>query len=255
MSSEEKQSRLSMMTNSEIGKDRQSGKRQPSSDGRFLKGIRATGVSLRRDFLTGLVVIIPISLTVTIVWLIFKWVAAILLPLLVGIPVLNAWPVNLVRLVSFIVTLVIVWVAGLLYRNLLGRGMIKWFEDLIGRIPFISNIYKALRQVTSSVLLQKHSYSEVVLAEYPRRGSWSIGFVTSPYRWRLGGAQGKQWKGIGLYIPTMPNPTSGYYIVVPESDIVKLNMSVEEAMRLIVSGGIVVPDEHAGKATSEETRQ
>jgi len=241
-----------MMTNSEIGENSQSGKRQPSPDGRFLKGMRAAGASFRRDFLTGLVVIIPISLTVAIVWLIFKWVAAILLPLLVGIPILNTWPVNLVRLVSFVVTLVIIWVAGLLYRNLLGRGMLKWFENLISKIPLISNIYKALRQVTSSVLLQKHSYSEVVLVEYPRRGSWSIGFVTSPYRWRLGGAQGKQQKGIGLYVPTMPNPTSGYYIIVPESDIVKLDISVEQAMRLIVSGGIVVPNEHAGEATSEE---
>ena len=76
--------------------------------------------------------------------------------------------------------------------------------------------------------------------------------VTSPYRWRLGGAQGKQWKGVGLYVPTMPNPTSGYYIVVPESDIVKLDISIEEAMRLIVSGGIIVPDEHAGEAASEQ---
>ena len=197
--------------------------------------------SLKNCFLTGLLVILPISITVYVIWILIRGMDAILkyipakyLPetyLQIHIPGLG-----------LILVVILVFVVGLLTRNFIGRKIVHLGENIVDRIPLVRILYTGVKQLLEPLFLQKtNGFKRVALIEYPRRGVHVIGFVTGESK---GEVQNKTSKNMmNVFVPTTPNPTSGFYILIPEDEVVYLNMSVEDAFKLIISGGIVSPPE------------
>jgi len=197
--------------------------------------------SLKNYFLTGLLVILPIFITVYVILsliramdAILKYIPAKYLPetyLQIHIPGLG-----------LILVVILVFVVGLLTRNFIGRKIVHLGENIVDRIPLVRVLYAGVKQLLEPLFLQKtNAFKRVALIEYPRRGVHVIGFVTGESK---GEVQSKTSKDMmNIFIPTTPNPTSGFYILIPEDEVVYLNMSVEDAFKLIISGGIVSPPE------------
>jgi len=213
---------------------------------------------VRRHFGAGLLVLVPLFLTAWIVVWLFRLFSGILarpMAWLVGAQTLNrpfpglGWlgleVGHLVPLVSILALLLLILAAGALARNLIGERLIRTGERLLTRIPVIRRIYLAVRQISEALLSdQKGVFRRAVLFEYPRRGTWSVGFVTSDSR----GEVDRVTPGVPhyhIFLPTTPNPTSGYLLVVPQEECVDLEMSVEDALKLIISGGAVTPEDVA----------
>lgn len=197
--------------------------------------------SLRKYFFTGLLVIVPISVTGYAIWFLLKAMDAILryvparyLPetyLHIHIPGLG-----------LILVVFLVFAVGLLTRNFVGRKMVHLGETIVDRIPLARIIYVGVKQLLEALFFQKtKAFEKAALIEYPRRGIYAICFITGESK---GEVQCKTNKNmINVFVPTTPNPTSGFYILIPENELIILNMSVEDAFKLIVSGGIVSPNE------------
>jgi len=143
---------------------------------------------------------------------------------------------------GLILVVILVFVVGLLTRNLVGRKIVQFGDNIVDRIPLVRVLYTGVKQLLEPLFLQKtNAFKRVALIEYPRRGVHVIGFVTGESQ---GEVQTKTSKDMmNVFVPTTPNPTSGFYILIPEDEVVFLNMSVEDAFKLIISGGIVSPPE------------
>ncbi len=143
-----------------------------------------------------------------------------------------------------VLAVVMVLVTGMIMANLLGRRLVVFWESQLARIPLVRTIYSAIKQIMEAVLAtDAKSFRKVLLVEYPRKGVWSLAFMTSN---DLGEVQDKTIANvISVFIPTTPNPTSGFVLMVPESDVIELDMSVEEGLKMIISMGVVVPNSEA----------
>ncbi len=190
-------------------------------------------------FLTGVAAIIPVGVTFYIFYLIIG-----MMNKLVRIIPARFHPDQLVSFhipgLGVIITLILIFIIGLLTKSYLGTKLVSFGERLVGKIPLVRGIYNALKQLVDAVFSDKgQSFKKAVLIEYPRKGLYSIAFVTGVSR---GEVQVKtSQKCVNVFVPTTPNPTSGFYIMVPEADMTSLDMTVEEAFTLIISGGIVSP--------------
>jgi len=143
---------------------------------------------------------------------------------------------------GLILVVILVFVIGLLARNIVGRKIVRLGENIVDRIPLVRVLYAGVKQLLEPLFLQKtDAFKRVALLEYPRRGAYVLGFITGESK---GEVQSKTSKNmINVFVPTTPNPTSGFYILIPEDELILLNMSVEDAFKLIISGGIVSPPE------------
>jgi uncharacterized membrane protein len=146
---------------------------------------------------------------------------------------------------GIILTLALLLVTGFLAANLIGRRLVALWEWLLGQIPLVGTIYTGAKKVSETVFTDKGlAFRKVLLVEYPRLGLWSLAFLTSR---QLGEVQAKTGKEVlCVFVPTTPNPTSGFLIMVPREDIVELDMTVDEAISMIISLGVVIPDWRSG---------
>lgn len=204
---------------------------------------------LRNYFLAGLLVIAPLGLTFYIVWIFLTFVdnrVARIIPepynpntyLPFSIP-----GVGLVIAVSFLI------LVGWFARNFLGKMFISISEYIVDRMPIIRNIYGAIKQVTETIMAsQSKAFRDVVMLEYPRKGIYSIGFVTGRTEGEIQRVTSEET--INVFVPTTPNPTSGYLLFVPKKDLFYLTMTVEEAVKLVISGGILTPPDKGSKANT-----
>jgi uncharacterized membrane protein len=198
----------------------------------------------RNHFLTGLLVIVPLALTYYVVSKIVVFMDRILAFVPKKFLPDTYLPFHIPGL-GVIVTLIIIQAVGLLSANLLGRRVVKTYEIILEKIPLVRGIYVAVKQLLEQILSSRADrFRQVVLIEYPRRGIYSIGLVTGECR---GEVQGKVPKKVlNIFIPTTPNPTSGYYLVIPEEDVIPLSITVEQAFKLIISAGMVWHEESTG---------
>ena len=204
---------------------------------------------IRSSFLTGLVVVLPVGLTIYLIWTVIGWIDAWVLPLVPS----SYRPEALLRLIfgadfdwnirglGVIVFLLFTVVVGWIAKGLIGRSLIRWAEGLVDRLPIVRSIYNALKQLAETVFTsQGTSFERACLIEYPRPGVWAIGFVSANPRGevesRLPGAH------IGVFMPTTPNPTTGFLMFVPLREVVFLDMSIEDAAKLLISAGLVYPN-------------
>jgi uncharacterized membrane protein len=195
---------------------------------------------LRAYFLTGVIVTAPISITIFLVWKFLTFLdthVAGLLPARYNPE--NYLPFSLPGL-GLLLVLAFLTLVGMLTAGLAGRTLVRLGERLLSRMPVVRGVYGTLKQIFETVLAQKsRSFREVVLVEYPRRGVGAIGFVTGPTRGEIQACSGEEL--VNVFVPTTPNPTSGFLLFVAKSELIHLDMSVEDGIKMVISGGIVGP--------------
>ncbi len=220
------------------------------------RGSLHVGARLRNYLLTGLIIVGPVSITLYIIWWFINVIDAWVKPLVPDIYNPDTYLPFSLPGVGLIFAIFILMVIGALAANLLGRTVISYSEMMLGRMPVVRNVYSALKQIFETVLSQSStSFQKVGLIEYPREGLYAIVFISTTTK----GEIEDKWEGdselLSVFLPTTPNPTSGYLLFVPSSDVVDLDMSVEEAAKLVISAGLVAPEYQERLATLAEEGQ
>ncbi len=198
------------------------------------------GARLRAYFLAGILVTAPISLTFYLAWLFIDFVDSRVTPL---IPVTynpeTYLPFSMPGL-GLLIVVVVLTLIGALTAGFIGRAFLHTSERILARMPVIRNLYGAFKQILETVLAQKsQAFREAVLVEYPRRGIWAIAFITGRTEGEVQNITEEEV--INIFLPTTPNPTSGFLLFVPRKELVSLTMTVEEAIKMVISGGIITP--------------
>jgi uncharacterized membrane protein len=198
---------------------------------------------LRSNFFTGIVVILPVALTIWLVWSLVGWVDGVVLPLVpeqiqpekyIG---LNLRGLGLIIFLVF--TILVGWVA----KGLIGRSFIRFAESLVERMPVVRSIYSGVKQIAETVFAQSdRNFEKACLIEYPRRGMWGIGFISTSAKGEIKARAPGSAEMVTVFLPTTPNPTSGFLLFVPKEDVIELDMSLEDAAKLIISAGLVYPN-------------
>jgi uncharacterized membrane protein len=200
---------------------------------------------LRSWFFTGILVTAPVLLTVYITWAAIQLIDGQVVSLL---PVLKDWNGLQIPGVGLVVGVVLITLIGAVAAGFLGRWIIRLGESMLNRMPVVRTIYGASKQILETIISsQSDAFREVVLVEYPRKELWVIGFVTGGTKGEVRRLVDKDM--VNVFVPTTPNPTSGFLLFCPRSEVIFMEMSVEEAVKLVVSGGIVTPPD-GGKAAS-----
>jgi uncharacterized membrane protein len=207
------------------------------------------GARLRNYFLAGILITAPVSLTIYIAWLFINWVDQTVLPLVP--PEYNPekyLPFSIPG-IGLIIVLLVLTTIGAVTAGIFGRLTRQLMESILNRLPIIRSIYSAIKQIIETVLAnQSAAFRDCVLVEFPRPGAWTLGFVTGATPPEV--AEHIGGDTLTIFVPTTPNPTSGYLIFVKRAEVKYLHMSVEDGIKLVVSGGIVAP----GKAVPKKAK-
>jgi uncharacterized membrane protein len=203
---------------------------------------------LRAAFLRGIGVIIPLGLTYWFFRALLNWVDGILSP------ALESWIGRHIPGLGFTTMLVLILLVGLLTRNLLWRLFFAWFENLLCSIPFVRSVYSAVKDLVSAFATggKGQTFRKVVMTEYPRKGLYAVGFVTNELRLATSGEAARPYYSV--VFPNPPNPTSAFLILVPVDEAIVLDITVEEGLKLVLSGGIVTGSELIGHRASLDER-
>jgi len=194
--------------------------------------------SLKRYFLTGLLVITPIWGTILILKTLFVTVDSILGTALADLVLPDYYFPGL----GIMALVLLILLAGILTTNFLGRRMVSRWEEFLDRVPIVRGIYATLKSMMDILSFQqREKYDKVVMIQFPKDGNYALAFVTGETREEIQSLTPEPL--VHVFVPTSPNPTSGYFLLVPEKEVVPVELSVEEAMKLIVSGGFYSPQE------------
>jgi uncharacterized membrane protein len=209
---------------------------------------KASGFSLwarlRTYFFAGILITAPVSLTIYLAWLFISFVDERVFSMLPPDYNPEAYMPFFIPGLGLLVVLVGLTLIGALTAGILGRAARQLIESILNRLPVIRSLYSAIKQIMETVLANKSAaFRECVLIEYPRREMWTLGFIT-------GGTKGEVQERtaenvISVFVPTTPNPTSGFLLFLPEQDVIRLSMKVEDGLKLVISGGIVTPPSQA----------
>ncbi len=202
-------------------------------------------LALRKWLLAGLLVIVPVAITIAVL----QWIIGTLDQTLLILP--EAWqPDRLIGVhipgFGVLLTLAILLVVGAVVSNFLGKKLVSWGDTLVSRIPVVRSIYSSVKQVSDTLFSPSgNAFRTAVLVQWPRPEVWTIGFVTGT----PGGDVTNYLVGdyVSVYVPTTPNPTGGYFVMLRKSDCVELKMSVDEALKYVISMGVVVPGSPSNK--------
>ena len=197
---------------------------------------------LRANFLTGLVVVAPIGLTMYLVWTAIGIIDSWVLP---WIPE-KYQPSNYigpdVRGAGVVIFLTFTVIVGYITKGLIGRSILRSGEILVDRMPIVRSVYNGIKQIAETVVNKSEtSFDRACLIEYPRRGLWAIAFYSSSAKKEVSAKLPPNGKMVSVFLPTTPNPTSGFLLFVEETDIIYLEMAVEDAAKLVISAGLVYP--------------
>ena len=199
---------------------------------------------IRGYFFAGILITGPITITLYIVWILVGYVDNAVTPLIPGPYNPSSYVPFSIPGIGLITALLVLTLIGWLTTGLLGRWLIRLSESLLARMPVVRNIYSTIKQIMETMLSQKaNAFRQCALVQWPRPGMWTIGFVTGDPAPEIS-SQFDQ-KFLSVYVPTTPNPTSGYLIFVPTSEATILDMSVEEGLKYVISTGIVHPESGA----------
>ncbi|MEW8027149.1 MAG: DUF502 domain-containing protein [Candidatus Thiodiazotropha sp.] len=202
---------------------------------------------LRRYLVAGLLVWLPLGATFLVINLLVSWMDNSLLLLPEAYRPDNLFGFHIPGL-GVLLSLLILLLTGLVAANLFGRKVVSMWEGLLARIPLVRSVYSAVKQMVETMFADKgKSFRKVVLVEFPRRGLWTLAFLTSEESGAVQRATGRDV--VNVYVPTTPNPTGGYFVLVPKEDIRELDMSVDEGLKMLLSMGAVNPGD--GLAESE----
>ena len=187
---------------------------------------------LRRTILTGLLAIAPVALTFYILKAIFSFLDNLTSPLFKEMDIY-------IPGLGILLTLLLVYFLGLFITNILGKQVLYWLETLIKNIPLVNTIYNTIKQITQAITgTGENNFQSVVYIEYPRKELWTLAFVTGESKNK------NQVEFYHLFVPTTPNPTSGVFIIIPKKDTRKTELSIEEALKSVISGGMLASKKH-----------
>jgi len=191
---------------------------------------------IRNAFVRGVGVLIPVAITFWVFSTLLNWMDSFLSP------VIERWMGYPAPGLGFLAMVMMILIIGLLTRNLVGKVILAWIERLLRSIPIVRSVYGAIKDLFGALSLgaKSRTFREVVMVEYPRQGLFCIGFVTNEMSFQPTGKKAKNF--LNVYIPNPPNPTSGFLALVPLQDVITLDISIEEGLKLVLSGGIVVPE-------------
>ncbi len=190
---------------------------------------------LRRRFFTGLLILLPTVVTGYVLYRFFVSVDSILLN-----PLVQRYPFLDIPGLGFLGVFLIILLTGVFAGNFFGSTIISWAESLVFRIPLISRVYIAIKQMSEVFFKQERTvFKRAVLIQYPRPGIYAVAFVTS--KWKQKDIDGRERNFVNVFLPTTPNPTSGFFLMVPEDETIPFDYTTEEAMKLIISAGAVLP--------------
>lgn len=210
----------------------------------------------RGNFLTGLVVIAPVGLTIWLIWSVVGWIDGFVLPLvplkyhpdrliqdLLGLdPTVQ---IN-VRGIGVIIFLLFTMLIGFMAKGLIGRSFIRFAESLVERTPVVRSIYSGIKQISETIFAQNdRSFEKACLIQYPRKGIWAIGFISTEAKGEIATKADASGEVLSIFLPTTPNPTSGFLLFLPKGDVVELDMTVEDSAKLVISAGLVYPNAKA----------
>ncbi len=194
----------------------------------------ALKLSLRNTFIAGLVIALPIGLTIFILQTMFIWLDGLFAPVARRF---TATPIPGLGIVS---TVLIVFVVGMFVTNMLGRTFVAFGENIVARIPLLRTVYYGAKQFLQSMTVkERQAFKQVVMVEYPKRGSYTLGFVTG----ETAGEIQKNFSEpvLNVFVATTPNPTTGFLLLVPKKEVILMPISIEDAIKMVVSGGILAP--------------
>ena len=199
--------------------------------------MRAT--DLKKYFITGLLIWIPLAIT----FMVLAWIVGTLDAILLWLPTEHQ-PSSYIGFdipgVGVVASLLIIFFTGLVAANVLGQKLVRLWEALLSRIPVVKSIYYSVKQVSDTLFSSSgQAFRKALLVQYPREGAWTIAFLTG----QPGGDAANHLHGdyVSIYVPTTPNPTSGFFLMMPREDVIELDMSVDEALKYIISMGVVAP--------------
>ncbi len=195
----------------------------------------------RGNFLTGLVIVAPVVLTIYLIWTVVTFIDAKVVPWVPSIYNPNTYVGVDIPGFGVIIFIIFTAIVGALTKGLFGRQLVRFWENLISRTPVVRSLYKGLKQIVETILSQSNSsFQNACLVQYPREGIWAIAFISTD-------TKGEVFENIpsdevvSVFLPTTPNPTSGFLLFVPKKDVVILDMTVEDAAKLVISAGLVTP--------------
>ena len=192
---------------------------------------------MKKYLITGLLIWIPLALTLWVLDLILSTMDRTLL-LLPPHWRPESWLGFSLPGAGLLLSAVVLLLTGMAAANIMGQRMVRWWEGLLSRIPIVRSIYSSVKQVSDTLLAPDgHSFRRAVLVEFPQRGQWSVAFVVGSPGGQLGSSLGRDY--LVVYVPTAPNPTSGYTLMVPPGEVRELQMSVDEALKFVISLGVV----------------
>jgi uncharacterized membrane protein len=222
---------------------------------------------MRTNFLAGLVVIAPIGLTLWLIWSVVGLVDSFVWPFVpdayqpeellnwaLGRSIADGnWITVNVRGIGVVVFLLFTMLVGWMGKGLLGRSFLRWGEGLVARMPVVRSVYNGVKQIAETVFAQTEtSFDKACLIEYPRKGIWAIAFISTSTKGELL-AKADTGPMTSVFLPTTPNPTSGFLLFFPTRDIIELDMTVEDAAKLVISAGLVYPGEKEGTLSESYT--
>lgn len=227
---------------------------------------------VRNNFLTGLIVVAPIAITLWLIWTFVGWIDSWVLPF---VPkayhpdmLIQRWfgdsewfirvfgenvTVN-VRGLGVVIFLLFTIIVGWIAKGLIGRQFITWGEQIVDRIPILRSLYNGLKQIAETVFAQSDTkFDKACLVEYPRKGIWAIAFISTTAKGEIDTRIPVEEALVSVFLPTTPNPTSGFLLFVPRHSVIELDMSVEDAAKLVISAGLVYPNKKDTVANEDGT--
>lgn len=211
---------------------------------------------LRGNFLAGLIIVAPIGLTLWLIWTVVGWVDGWVWPFIpdayhpneilnrvLGTTAENRVEVN-VRGVGVVIFLIFTMLVGWIGKGIIGRSFIGFGERLVDRTPVVRSVYNAAKQIAETVFSQRDtSFDKACLVEYPRPGIWAIAFISTDAKGEVDAKLADGEPFVTVFLPTTPNPTSGFLLFLPRKDVKELDMTVEDAAKLVISAGLVYPND------------
>ena len=224
------------------GQKNTNGKPLPPSAHHRVSGGTSRGFwgRIRGYFLAGVLVTAPLGITGYLAWVIVKFIDESVTPLVPALYNPETYLPFSVPGLGVLILIIILTLIGALTAGLLGRWLLHTGERMLNRMPVVRSIYSAIKQIFETVMgQQSNAFREAVLIEYPRRGIWAIAFITGVTEGEVQNLT--EQETVNIFLPTTPNPTSGFLLFVPKDEVVPLDMTVEEAIKMVISGGIVTP--------------
>ncbi|MEA1912662.1 MAG: DUF502 domain-containing protein [candidate division WOR-3 bacterium] len=192
---------------------------------------------IKRRFITGFVAVLPLALTIWVLWFLILKIGGFLGVYLTRIAIFSNISKPLSSLLGFLAVIIGIYLIGVITSGFLGKWFINQLDTIMAKLPFVKGFYNAARRLVDTIFIDRAAFSKVVIIKYPWKNTYTLAFLTNKDKWKIGDKE-----FYNVFLPTSPNPTSGFYLLYPVSDIIETKIPIQEAFKTIASGGVIIPD-------------